>query len=244
GRALEHGHGRSVEQNVILAGPAVPSSDGALTALLEVVPQRPLIGPWRPSVRKDYARHQLLIGKAANNNLERAALGVCNGNLVTVFLRQKLRRNPLSCLDAKIRPAQRLTVLLPADNSAVSVALFHPVVSAVVGNVDHFISKSFGLYFSCTRVLGREFFVLCQPPEHSGLVRHSLIFTNRAQAFTIGYALADRVHESFAVIRGAPCCLFGHDLTIYSLGRDATSPRASSAATSNFSFRPALEWHR
>src|SRR5690606_532056 len=126
-------------------------------------------------------------------------------------------------------------VFLPANNSAVRVALFHPVVSAVVGDIDHFVSKSFGLDFSCARVLGQKFWVFSQPVENAGLARHVVVGADRAQAFTIGYALADRIHESFAIIRGAPCCLFGHDLTIYSLGRDAASPRASSAATSNFS---------
>lgn len=86
--------------------------------------------------------------------------------LVSVFLWLQLAGHPFTGVDSHLRTADSFPVFKPADVVTVRCLLCHPVVATVVGNVDHFVKKGFGLFLARERVLGGEIWVFDQPLQN------------------------------------------------------------------------------
>ena len=114
-----------------------------------------------------------------------AGYGLVNLQLVAVFLGLEFSGHPLAGINAKLRPAQRLAILHPADVLAFCVLSLHPVILPIVGNRQDVIEQGVCLSFARAGVLVRERLILNQPQANGGLGRHSFVVAYGSQAFTV-----------------------------------------------------------
>ena len=86
---------------------------------------------------------------------------------LSVLLGLQFGGDPLSRVNAHPGPLDMLTVDLPAEMTTIAASPLHPVVRAVISNIQQLLHKGIGRFFLCACVLVAELRELRQPPENS-----------------------------------------------------------------------------
>src|SRR5215217_7474216 len=123
---------------------------------------------------------------------------------LAIFLGTKLSGHPLSGINAEFGALDVFTVRYPAR--VFLATSLHPIIAAIVCNLNDLIEDGVCLLLTSTRVHVRECLVLSQPLEYRRSGRNILVLTNRLQAFTIGNTVANDKSHLIGVFCNAGHC--------------------------------------